>query len=96
MEANKLKRAFQNEDLERMNEIANKIESKLQECENDINGNEEDNLQNLDHKQISMVDEKKSVINAINKMVNQFNENNKQVKEMIKNQKTEKEMSDLI
>jgi len=38
VEANSLKARFENEDMEKENDIKNKVEEKLNDCDKDING----------------------------------------------------------
>ena len=71
--------------MERDNEITYSLEDKLNECDQDVNG-EEDSLQ-VTHKLI---------VSAVNKIVNRFNENNKAIKESSKLPKSEEEMIILI
>ena len=96
-----LKASFNNQDLERINEIKYLLDDKLNECDKDTNGEKErgersSRIEERSDKPRSLVGRKKVIIGNINKMVNQFNENNKQIKESNKVPKSEREMSELI
>lgn len=104
-----MKDGFANEDLERENEIKAQLEDKLDECDQDVNGDRnesgrgersersgrgDDDGKNDKNKALQA--RKRQIIASINKMVNQFNENNKLIKEANKVPKNEKEMCELI
>ena len=94
-----MKDSFNNQDLERINEIKYSLDDKLDECDKDTNGEKErgERSSRLEEtKPRSLAGRKKVIIKDINTMVNQFNENNKLIKESNKVPKSEKEMSELI
>jgi len=94
IEANEIRTRLDNEDLEKDNEISNKVDDRLCECDRDINGDKASEKgpgsdERGKDKPLSLQARKKDIIAAINKMVNQFNENNKLIKDTNKNQKSE-------
>lgn len=83
---------FQNDDLERENEIFNRLESELDECDRDTNGNKKQS----ESEDNSLVGRKKAIIQQINKIVNQFNENNKLIKDSNKRDAGESDILELL
>lgn len=95
VQASDLDKRLDNEDREKDNDLKNKIQDKIAECDRDINGDKASDDRDPTKPQ-HMLARKKEIITAINKMVNQFNDNNKLIKELSKGPKTEKEMNDLM
>jgi len=87
-------------DLEKENEIKNRINDRLNECDRDINGDQAERAAPLEERgrdrPLSLQARKKDIIGMINKLVNNFNDNNKLIKDSIKAPKTEEEMNDMI
>jgi regulator of replication initiation timing len=82
IEASEIRTRLDNEDFEKDNEIKQKVDDKICECDKDINGEKasERSLGTDERgkdKPVSLYVIKKDIIGSINKMVNQFNENNK-------------------
>ena len=87
-------------DLEKENEIKNRISDKLNDCDRDINGDQAERAAPAEERgrdrPLSLQARKKDIIGMINKLVNTFNDNNKLIKDSIKAPKTEEEMNEMI
>lgn len=95
---NNFEEEFENEDLERLNQIMN-LDEQLQDEEINIYGKaeEDDPFDDSTVTRNSLQKMKRDIIQHINTLVTLFNENNKQIKEHNLNKsQNEKEMNDLI
>ena len=98
---NELNDALNTEDMEKDNEIRQRVGEKITGCDRDINGDKAERASLSDErlkseKLPSLQARKKDIIAQINKMVNQYNDNNKVIKDLNKLPKGDDEMNDLI
>ena len=84
------------DDMEKANEIKNKVDDKIAMCDVDINASKSVLGDSSKPLAVSLVARKKEIISDINKMVNVFNDNNKIIKDINKSVKSEREMNELI
>lgn len=92
---------FETEDMELDNEIKNRVEERIAQCDRDINhkGDQASQIEEtvpLHDKSRSLFVRRKHILNEINQVVNSYNDNNKLVRESNKLQKPDSELNDLI